>query len=279
VTGHASAESPLAIARGAVREGLAAFEGFGHLLGSRRIGPRALSQAKADMAPACETLREAFTSLERAFVAALADDEEAKTEARALGAHALACVAALAAALSDGGSLSDARRRLALEAAVRKHGGELRDTFAFAELLAASVAPASVELDLVDVLEQRFGGHRAAEDGAVRIAVEAPRPSWLVADRHVLGGLVELAAPIASRRGAGAARLGVARPSGGGLAVRLSPSPPRAAAARLVLSVTARGEVPNALGIARVAARRARLGLTIDAAAGIVSIESEHEAS
>ncbi|MRG91681.1 hypothetical protein [Polyangium spumosum] len=272
-------ESPLSIARGAVREGLAALEGFSDLLGSRRIGPRALAQAKAEMVPACEALREAFAGLEQAFVASLSADEEALDQARALAAHAGACVAALAAALADGGPLSDARRRLALEAAVRKHGAELRDAFALGEFFAAAVSPTPTELDLVDVLEQRFGGNRAAEEGALRIVVEAPRPSWLVADRHVLGGLVELAAPIASRRGAVAARLGVARSAGGGLVVRLSPSSRNGAPARLVLNVTARGEVPNALDIARVAARRAKLGLVIDAAAGTVTIESEREVS
>ena len=50
-------ETPLAIARGAVREGLAALEGFSDLLGSRRIGPRALAQARSEMVPACEALR------------------------------------------------------------------------------------------------------------------------------------------------------------------------------------------------------------------------------
>ncbi|MDI1434751.1 hypothetical protein [Polyangium sorediatum] len=279
MTGSARAESPLAIARGAVREGLAALEGFGDLLGSRRIGPRALAVALSEMVPACEALRASFVALELAFVATLASDLEAQDQARNLGTHAGACVAALSSAFSDGGSLSDARRRLALEASVRKHGAELRDTFALAEFFAAAVTPAPTELDLVDVLEQRFGANRATEEGVIRIAVEAPRPSWLVADRHVLGGLVELAAPIASRRGTVPARLGVARPPSGGLVVRLSPAPRNAAATRLVLSVTARGEVPSSLGIARVAARRAKLGLTIDAAAGIVSIESEREAT
>ncbi|MDI3288359.1 hypothetical protein [Polyangium sp. 15x6] len=278
MTGSERGETPLAIARGAVREGLAALEGFSDLLGSRRIGPRALAQARSEMVPACEALRASLSELEQAFVAAFSSDEEAQEQARTLGAHAGACVTALSSALSDGGSLSDARRRLALEAAVRKHGAELRDAFAVAELFAASVAPTRTELDLVDVLEQRFGANRSAEEGVVRIAVDAPRPSWLVADRHVLGGLVELAAPIASRRGTVTARLGVARSSGGGLLVRLSPAPRNAAATRLVLSVTARGEVPGSLGVARVAARRAKLGLTIDVAAGIVSMESEREA-
>ncbi|MDI1447701.1 hypothetical protein [Polyangium sp. 6x1] len=273
------AECPLAIARGAVREGLAALEGFSDLLGSRRIGPRALAVAASEMLPACEALRESFAALALAFVAAFASDTEAQDQARTLGTHAGTCVAALASALEGGGSLSDARRRLALEAAVRKHGAELRDTFAVGELLAAAVAPTPTELDLVDVLEQRFGANRAAEEGVVRIAVDAPRPSWLVVDRHVLGGLVELAAPIASRRGTVTARLGVARSSSGGLIVRLSPAPRNAAATRLVLSVTARGDVPGSLGIARVAARRAKLGFAIDAAAGIVSMESEREAT
>ncbi len=224
------------------------------------------------MVEASETLREGFAALEIAFGEALLSDVEAQDQARALGEHAALRVAALRSALAEGGPL-DARRRLALEAAVRKHGAELRDALAYVELFVAAVSPAPTELDLLDVLEQRFGD-RAADEGAVRVSVDAPRPASLVADRHVLGGLVEYAALIASRRGTMAARLGITHPSGGGLVVRLSPVPRNAAPSRIVLHVPPRGELPGSLELARVAARRARVGFLVDAAAGVVWIES-----
>jgi hypothetical protein len=270
-----SDESSLGLARGAVREGLAALEAFSDLLGSRRVGPRALDRARSDMGEASTALCEALRSLDQALAAALGPGAEAMTAARALSEHAASRAAALAAVFAASESLADARRRLALEAAIRKHGAELRDAIALCDLLAAAAVPAPTELDLVDVLDQRFGGKPAEGASVLRLGVEAPRPATLVADRHVLGGLVEVAASIIAKSGTTNARLGVTRSPGGALSIRIVPAARTSATAKTTMFVPLRAPVPGALEVARVAARRVGLGIEVDPATNAVSITSE----
>jgi len=269
-----ASQSALSIARGAVREGLAALDGFGELLGSRRVGPKALERARADLGEACASLGTAICSLASVIDEAFGEDEAARASTSALCAHAIERARVLVAAVDVKGPLGDARRRLALEAAVKRHGAELKDAVALCDLLAAAAAPAPTELDLLDVLEQRFGAAGRVE-ASVRVGIDAIRPAPLVADRHLFGALVEVAAAHAAKRGMASPRLGVVKWKDGSLLVRIGPSPRGSAAPRATMEIPVRGDVPGTLEAAKVAARRAGMKLEVDPATGAVTISVE----
>jgi hypothetical protein len=264
-------QAELAVARGAVREGLAALEGFGDLLGSRRVGPKALERARADLGDACVALRAALLTLSAAIDDAFGEDFAATDTMDALCGYAVDRADALAAAVGTDGPLSDARRRLALESEVRRNAAELRDAVVLCDLLASAAANAETELDLLDVLELRFGDVSRGEASA-RLGVDAARPVPFTADRHVFGGLVALAVTLAAKKGMTAPRLGVVKLKDGGLIVRVAPTPRGSAAPRVTFEVPLRGDVPGALDVAHAVARRAGFTLEVEAATGVVSI-------
>ncbi len=266
-------QSVLSIARGVVREGLAALDGFAELLASRRVGPKALERARADLGETCAALGTAICSLASVIGEAFAEDPAAQASTGALCAHAVERARTLGTAVEGVGPI-DARRRLALEAVMKRHGGELKDAVALCELLAAAAEPMATELDLLDVLEQRFGVSGRGE-ASVRVGIDASRPTPLVTDRHLFGGLVEVAAAHLAKRGVTSPRLGVVKWKDGALLVRIGPSPKGSAAPRTTLEIPVRGEVPGTLEAAQAAARRAGMKLEVEAATGAVTIRVE----
>jgi len=269
----AGANSPLSIARGAVREGLAALFGFSQLIGSRRVGPRALERARADMDDACASLAAALDALERGLVEVFGPDENAASAARALCAYVTSHVKTLAGALSADGSLENARRRLALEAAIRTHGDAIQGAMSLCDLLVAATTPSPVELDVADALEHRFGS-RTDETSSVRLFIDAPTPTTMHVDRHVLVGLVELGATLAARGNAAQVRLGL-RSIGGSPVLRIAPVPRGAALPKTSLLVPRAADLPFTIEVARATGQRAGLRVELDPGTNAVTIKSE----
>ncbi len=265
----ASRDCAVTLSRGALREGFAALEAFGDLLGSRRVGPRALERARVGTLEACEALIAALGPFEHTLVVALGKDDEAEAVIGALCERVKSHVSSIASALVDRAVLS-ARRRLALEALFRKHRADFRDNVALCDVAVAAATAAPVELDLVDLLEQRHG-ERAPEGPVARVGIDSDRPVMIRADRHVLAGLVEAAVSFVCRAGASEAQLVAGINDDGAFVVRIGPAS-GAGSSKRTIAVPLRGEVDLAVQVARMVGPRSGLDVSFDSAANTVSI-------
>lgn len=225
------------------------------------------------MDEACVSLAAALDELERGLVEAFGQDEPSIAAAHALCSYVSSRVKTLAAAIAADGPLENARKRLALEAAIRTHGDEIKGAMALCDLLAAATTPSPVELDVADVLEHRFGG-RKDEASAVRLFIDAPTATTMHVDRHVLGGLVELGAALAAKGSATQVRLGV-RSISGAVVLRIAPIPRGAALPRTSLLVPRASDLSFTFEIARAAGHRAGLRVELDPSTSAVTIKSE----
>lgn len=271
----------LAAARGAVRDGAAAVESFAQLLGSRRVGPRGISRALPEVQEGCAVLRAALGELDAALAEELAGDDDAVEASRAVLAHAGAEAARLEAEL-DGEPIGpgrraarakapverplDARQRLALEAVVRHASRELAGALLLVDLLVAAIDLRPTPLNLTDVLRER-GSQRSPGQPSARIEVACGGDcDNIEADPRVIGGLIELAAGVLIGAGAPRARLSAQRRADGRLAVTLASGAGAVPPGTVDVDVPLRDGGPRARGIARAAARRAGIELTVSGA-------------
>jgi hypothetical protein len=266
----AGRDCAVTLSRGALREGFAALEAFGDLLGSRRVGPRALERARVETLEACEALVAALGPFQHTLVVALGKDDETEAVMHALCERLKSHVSSISSSLADRAVLS-ARRRLALEALFRKHRAEFRDNVALSDVAVAAATAAPVEVDLVDLLEQRHG-ERAPEGPVVRVDIDSTRPVMIRADRHVLAGLVEAAASFVCRAGASEARLVAGINDDGAFVVRIGPVLREGSSAKRTITLPLRGEVDLAVQVARLVGPRSGLGVSFDSATNAVSI-------
>jgi hypothetical protein len=266
----ARGDCDIALSRGALREGVAALEAFGDLLGLRRVGPRALDKAKADTFDACESLLAALGPFQHTLVVALGQTPAAEAALRALGERVRSHVGPIAEALADPTPIS-ARRRLALEAVFRKHRSEFRDCVALSDLAVAAATAVPMDLDVVDLFEQ-FPGDRVGEAPAVRVGIDVVRSISIRADRYVLIGLVEAAVTFVCRSGTTNVRLVAGTNDEGVNVIRVSPVPRGWTWPKQTVSMPLRGEVELAMDVARVVASRSGMGVSFDAAANVASI-------
>lgn len=262
----------LAAARGAVRDGVAAVEGFAQLLGSRRVGPRGVARALPEVREGCATLGAALQTIEAAIAAEVADDAAAAA-AGAVLAHAGAEVARLEAELTGpAGARSksasiDARQRLALDASVRRAAGELKGALHLVDLLCASLELRPTPIDLADVIRQRSSS-RSQGEPAVRVAVvcEDGCAEGVEADARVVGGLIELAVGAVSAAGVASPHLAASKRLDGRVEVSVGGHRTRGgpAAQGFTSELPLRDAGPRALAVARAAARRAGIEITIE---------------
>lgn len=258
------------LSRGALREGVAALEAFGDLLGLRRVGPRALERAKSDTFEACGALLEALGPFEHTLVVALGKTNDAEAAIRALGARIRSHVSPMAEALGDSAPIS-ARRRLALEAVFRKHRTEFKDCVAFCDLAVAAVTAAPADLDVVELVEQR-PADRIGDVPVVRVGLDVVRPVSIRVDQHVLMGLIEIAVSFVGQGGATMVRLVAGTNDEGVNVIRIAPAPRGWALPKRAVSMPVRGQVDLALDVARVVASRSGLVVNFDAATNVASI-------
>jgi hypothetical protein len=266
----------VSLSRGALREGVAALEAFGDLLGLRRVGPRALERAKSDTFDACGALVAALGPFERTLVVALGKDASTEATVRALCDRIRSHVLPIVESLSGDAPIS-ARRRLGLEAVFRKHRAEFKACVALCDLAVAAAAAVPVELDVVDLLEH-LHEDRAAETPVVRVGIDVTQPVTIRADRHVLTGLVEAAVAFVCRGGTTDMRLVARANDDGTYVICLGPAPRDGASPKRTFSVPLRGEVDLALDVARLVAPRSGLEVVFDSAANTVSIVASSRA-
>ena len=178
------------------RDALAALANAASLLGSRRLGVRAVERALPSLAEAAAELT------------ALLGGDGAAALPDALRAHARARLGPLVAALAGPPKL-DVGRRLALEALARPLVPELETMVLCLELVEATptLAARSTVVDLHELLARRdVAPHVAPGAPALRVVLALPAEASVAARPGPTVSLVELAAalvvPSAGRRGA-----------------------------------------------------------------------------
>lgn len=261
-------DDALSLARGDVRDGVAAVDHLLQVLASRRVGSRALSRAIPELSAGCERLSDALTALGEAVSAALAADPAGVAAARSLLAHASKRAAELHAALgAPRGESMEARERLALESVVRRVAPDLRVVVRLVDMLGVTVTSEAVTIDFADAVAAR----RAAKPSAplVRAAVDVQAVELSVSDVRLVLDLLEEAVLTVSRAGVAAPRILVARGPDALPVFTVGAAPPSAAllvsTSKLTFEVVSREELPSELDVVRAAARRAGLKLTIAA--------------
>jgi hypothetical protein len=293
-------EKRFAVARGAARDGAAAIEGFAQLLGSRRVGPRAVARALTEVREGCATLGQALEDLERSLGEILERDPEAARAAHVLLKDARTNAEVLfTALLSHEKAAIDARVRLALENRVVRIASEISGALWLADLLAAAASPRPTPLGLADMLADRFrafdamappsskrsaSARSSASDppkpvspvplkGArlIHVAVRLDGPSQLTGDSRVVSGLLEFAVSTAARAGVDAPALTTADRDGH-LILRIGPAPQPSQAPPRIALFSLRECGPHAADIARAAARLSGFELDIDQSLGGVTI-------
>lgn len=258
----------LSLARGEVRDGVAAIEHFREVLVSRRVGPRMLRTAVPEMAAGCAPLIAALESVSSALGSELVRDPEGFTAVRGLIAHAIGRVAELGAALAThAGSTVDARVRLSLESVVKRVSAELAAVLRLIDMLGAPVTSDTMTIDFADALLARRAAARPATPAppSIQAAVELRTDELTVGDARLLLDLLEHAV-------AAVVRTGVTSP---GIVVETGPDDlptftveaasekALAGARRLTFEVAMRDELPHELAVVRAAARHAGIALAI----------------
>lgn len=256
------ASDALVIARGEVRDGIAAIEHFLQVLASRRVGPRVLARSVPEMEAGCEPLRAALAALADAVALELHADPAGVSAVRDLLAHAGARVAELSAALAaHAGAAMDARARLALEAIVRRIAGELGAVMRLAEMLGAPVTSETTIIDFADALAAR----RAARPGAtlVRASVELRATELRVGDARLVLELLELSVATVVRAGVTAPWIVVESGPEGFPIFTVEAARQQSGGAELALDAVIRDELPREAEVMRAAAQHAGIALTI----------------
>jgi hypothetical protein len=272
VSGAADA---LSIARGEVRDGVAAIEHFLQVLASRRVGPKMLARAVPEMAAGCAPLRAAIAALGDALAEELSTgtddpqggDPEGAAAVRALLAHADARVAELSAALASHQSATmDARERLALEAVVRRAAGELSAVVGLVDLLGAPVTSETTTIDFTDALLARRVVARSGMT-MVHAAVDQRASELVVGDARMILELLAHAVSTVVRAGVDTPRIVVDTGPEGLPVFTVEAARERVAvgsgADRPLFDVALRDELPHEAEVVRAAARHAGIALTI----------------
>lgn len=262
------ASDALTIARGEVRDGVAAIDHFLQVLASRRVGPRVLARSVPEMAAGCEPLRAALAALGDAVAHELAADPAGVSAVRALLAHADARVRELTAALgAHAGAAMDARVRLALEAVVRKVAGELGAVMRLVETLGAPVTSETTAIDFADALAARRVVSPRPGTTVVHAAVEQRASELSVGDAHLVLELLELSVATVVRAGVDAPRIVVELGAEGFPVFTIEAGRQKIAvgsgAGGLVFDAVLRDELPHEADVMRAAARHAGIALTI----------------
>lgn len=260
--------APLVLSQGAVREGAQAIDNLLHLLGSRRVGPKAIASALVDVRDGCKALVSAIDVLERELLDLLCADEEARDLSRSLLRRAAACVERLESELFTVRKAEvDARARLSVEAATRRASDELGGLLFLVDLLACAATPRLTLLDARDVLEGQAITPASRAGPAMRAAAAALEPITFLGDARLVGGLLLLAFSVVEKASGRAPLVNAKAMSGERLEVRITSAP--APAGQAGMSEAGRPPTSSAAlaggAMARAAlgvvARLARIGL------------------
>jgi hypothetical protein len=260
------ASDALVLARGGVRDGVAAIEHFLQVLASRRVGPRVLARSVPEVRDGCAPLLVALVALEEALTDEMRSDPEGAAAARALLAHAAARVGELERALgacSD--ATMDARERLALEAVVRRIAVELSAVVRLVDLLGAPATTETTTIDLGDALGQRRTQPRGSATH-VLASVDVRTSELTVGDARLVLELLELGVAIVFRAGVAEPRIIVDLGPEGFPRFTIDAPPPRTGSTGEghVFEVEKRDALPSEIEVVQAAARHAGIALSID---------------
>jgi hypothetical protein len=145
----------LDLERGKLRESLGGLRNLAQLLHSLRVGSRPLSNALPGARDACDPLRHAMAEILTAAEAALGEDSATAS----LKAYVTPRIRELEAALTEAAERPlSVKMRLSLEERVTRLSQELDTARGLFDLLADSIAPRPIRLDLLELSRQSFSG-------------------------------------------------------------------------------------------------------------------------
>lgn len=170
-----SIDPRLTAAGGVLRDAVGAIHNLQHLLGSTRVGPKALAQVIPDVRAAC---RPATTAV--AELVAAAQEERPRESVEALGELVTTRMLELEHALSAAKRLT-AAERLGLEQAVLHAVRDLDGALELVDLLVEASATSGVSLDAADVIRESrartdTGSGRGRKVKVVVVPHGAPAP-------------------------------------------------------------------------------------------------------
>jgi hypothetical protein len=271
---------------GELKDSAAGVVALSELLGSRRVGPKAIAAALPSAHEACAGVASAVEALAADVLSVLPPESAAIAEVRAVFERAVTSVRALEAEVAASGTApGDARIRLVLERAANAASANVAASLFVAELFAQASEPRVVSIRVADVLG--FGPVLPEGPNVVRATLDAPPAPVATTDARLLRSLVELAVQIVAAAGVPSPHIHVSGSEGAGARIRigapptpLPPSaqapvstsyPPRRAAARPpapAVAMVAVKRLPwseSAFELARAAATIAGADVSIDA--------------
>lgn len=153
--------------RGTVRDALGGLRNLEQLLGSLRVGPRALLSVLPDIQGCCAPLGEAISGLARIVSYKLNDAELVVSELSAAANAQLSALSDVLAAISR--STINAKARLKLEEQITLARGNIEAIFELIDLLGEASWGRTMSLNLAEVAREAF---RSSEPpGALKAAV------------------------------------------------------------------------------------------------------------
>jgi hypothetical protein len=212
------------VARGSVRDGLAALQNFENLLRSPRIGPRSLGRMVGELRDCCEPIGEALGTL----IGEIAVREPAAGVVPQLADYASTCMTQLDGALLRADRREfGAKARLALESEVHQITGELGTLRRLLDLLEAATCARMAELEagaLVEASLNALCGERPAPGPVVQVhVVQLPSALAVHTDPRVAMQLLGIGVGVVADGGAKAVRIEVSVRDEHTALIRLSP--------------------------------------------------------
>jgi hypothetical protein len=210
-------------ALGELKDGAAGLVALSELLGSRRVGPKAVAAALPAAVEACAGIAQAAESLAAYVLSVLPAGSESALEAQGVYDRATASVRALEAeAITADGAPGDARTRLVLERCATAASARVAAGLFIAEMFASASSPRTVSVRVADVLG--FGPALAEGPLVVRATLDSPLAPVATTDARLLRSLVELGVQIVAAAGVATPHVQVTGDDRGGARIRVGPS-------------------------------------------------------
>jgi hypothetical protein len=234
---------------GAAREGIAAIENLGQLLGSSRVSARKIGGALPSVREACEELVVRLARLESRLESTLSPS--AFAAAAAVIADSRETVVLLTGELAAVGDRVSTGARIQLERQAKAAGAKLGTARALLELFGAETVRGAVPVDLAEILREQWSAAAVGPSLGVELALGAD--CGLHAEPRLIGALIELALAVVAARAASAVlRITSARRPDGRLVIHIAASSGGAA----TLTAPHRAAVPPLADALVEAARR-----------------------
>lgn len=140
--------------RGTVRDALGGLRNLEQLLGSLRVGPRALSSVLPDVSASCDPLAEAIEGLVALISTKIPDAEVIAASLRQQAKDSLSALASTLGAVEQ--QALNARNRLRLEEAVSSTARDIEACVELIDLLGEAVWGRTMQLQITEVVREAF---------------------------------------------------------------------------------------------------------------------------